>query len=115
LEQKKKGRPRNPKIKIADLLDYLDSLPNDNHMKLTPDKLIIIKRYIEELQYLEKILGQVKADIDKQGEIEYFVQGKQKLRRVNPSMELYYSSLRAYRGLVNKIEEIIKGVEIDWQ
>lgn len=116
MNKKKPGRPKNPKVKISELMNYLDSLPENSQIKknLTPDKLIVIRRYIEELQYLDKKIKRLKADIDEFGEVEIFIQGMQRLRRANPSMELYYAALRAYRGLVNKIDDIIKGVEIDW-
>ncbi len=116
MSEKKRGRPKNPRVHVAELLDYLDSLPEDSYVRqnLTPDRLIIIRRYIEEMAYLEDMLTRLKADIDAHGEVEIFTQGAQQLRRANPSVEMYHKTLRTYRGLVNKINELLRGVEVTW-
>ncbi len=116
MNEKKRGRPKNPRVHVTELLDYLASLPEDSHVKqnLTPDRFIIIRRYIEELAYLEDMLTRLKADIDANGEVEIFVQGAQQLRRANPSVDMYHKALRTYRGLVNKINELLRGVEVVW-
>ncbi len=110
----KRGRPKKPRVKIIDLVKYLDSLPAGNITKqsLTGDKMIIVRRYTEELIYLESVMLALKEDIHMQGEIENFVQGSQQLRRANPSLELYFSTLRAYRSLINKINELVSGVVV---
>lgn len=115
MTKKKPGRPKNVKVKVASLLDYLASLPGDSPVKryLTPDRMLSIQRYVEELVYLEGTLKRLKEDIYEQGEVEIFTQGVQQLRRANPSMELYFSTLRAYRALLNKVNDIIRGVEVD--
>ena len=116
MSQKKRGRPKNVKVKVSSLLEYLEALPAESYVarNLTPDKMIWIKRYVEELGYLEAMLSRLKEDIDRHGEVEDFVQGAQRLRRANPSVDMYHKTLRTYRGLVNKINEILQGVEVVW-
>ena len=114
--KRKRGRPRNIKVNIRDLYDYLSNLPENHPTKesLTPDKMTVIKRYILELQFLEKTLEDLKADIAEHGPVELFVQGEQRLRRANPSVQMYNATMRTYRGLINKIGELVKGVDVIW-
>ena len=116
MSQKKRGRPKNVKVNVRSLLEYLEALPAESYVarNLTPDRLIIIKRYVEELAYLEDMLTRLKTDIDAHGEVEIFTQGAQQLRRANPSVDMYHATLRTYRGLVNKINELLRGVEVVW-
>lgn len=116
VQVKKAVRPKKIKCKIGDLIQYLDNLPESHptKRKLTPDRYLIIKRYVEELQHLETVIARLKLDIYENGEIEIFEQGKQCLRRANPSMDLYFSSLRQYRLLVTKINELLYGVTVVW-
>ena len=109
-----RGRPKKPKVKIANLLKYLESLPVESPVKqsLTEDKMIVIRRYVEELAYLESVMLALKEDIHEQGEIENFVQGAQQLRRANPAIDMYFSTLWAYRQLINKINELVSGVVV---
>jgi len=116
MSQKKRGRPKNVKVNVRSLLEYLETLPAESYVarNLTPDKMIWIKRYVEELEYLEAMLSRLREDIDQHGEVEDFVQGAQRLRRANPSVDMYHTTLRTYRGLVNKINELLRGVEVVW-
>ena len=116
MSQKKRGRPKNVRVNVKTLLEYLEALPAESYVarNLTPDKMIWIERYVEELEYLEAMLSRLREDIDQHGEVEVFVQGAQQLRRANPSVEMYHKTLRTYRGLVNKINELLRGVEVVW-
>ena len=116
MSQKKRGRPKNVRVNVKTLLEYLEALPAESYVarNLTPDKMIWIRRYTEELEYLEVLLSRLREDIDQHGEVEVFVQGAQQLRRANPSVDMYHATLRTYRGLVNKINELLRGVEVVW-
>ncbi len=111
-----KGRPKKIKVKIANLLKYLNDLP-ENHptrQKLSPDKMLIIQRYVEELAYLETQIAELKMDIHEHGTVELFEQGTQKLRRQNPSCELYFSCWRQYRMTAAKINELLYNIVVVW-
>ena len=112
---RKRGRPRKIRVRIVALLEYLDGLPDDNSTKqrLTPDKMVVIGRYVQELEYLEGTLKRLKKDVAANGEVEVFEQGQQRLRRANPALEQYLSALRAYRGLVRQVSDLLRGMEMD--
>lgn len=90
-------------------------MPPDNPLKqeLTPDKLIRIKRYIEELQYLDYIIVGLKSDIEANGEIELYENGNQKTRRTNPALTTYIDTIKAYNALLRQVSEILRGIEIE--
>ncbi len=113
---KRIGRPPNIKVNIRDLFDYLDLLPDDHVTKqnLTYDKMVIIKRYVQELIFLEGLLEELRADIEMNGPVELFEQGSQIMRRANPSVAQYNACMRTYRGLVNKIDELLRGIDLLW-
>jgi len=108
-------KPPKPKIKVNDILKYVEQLPPDDPVKqrLTPDKMIRIKRYIEELQYLDYIIIGLKADIEANGEIELYVNGAQQTRRTNPALTTYIDTVKAYNTLLRQVTEILRDVEID--
>ena len=112
-----RGRPKKPpkpKVKIGELLSYIERLPEDNLVKqqLTPDKMIRIKRYIEELQYLDYVIVNLKADIEINKVIEVYKNGAQETRRTNPALTTYIDSVKAYNQLLRQVSEIIRGSEI---
>lgn len=111
------GRPRRKKVNIANLLDYIEKLPDDNLTKknLTPDKMIKISRYIEELQYLDTIIKNLKFDIKKNGEIEIYKNGIQETRRANPALTIYLDTIKTYNQLFRQITEILRNNEIEIQ
>lgn len=112
---KKRGRPRKVQVQITHLLDYLEALPaaNPTKQRLTPDKMLVIARCVQELQYLDGTLARLKEDVATHGEVEEFVQGKQRLRRANPALEQYFTAVRNYKSLVRQVSDILRGTELD--
>ena len=99
-----RGRPRKPpkqKVKIADLLHYIEQLPEEDpiRQRLTTDKMIRVKRYVEELLYLEFVITNLKGDIEENGEIEV-KNGSQETRRTNPARTTYIDIIKAYNQLL---------------
>lgn len=114
------GRPRKPprkKVNISDLLDYIEQLPDDNLTKknLTPDKMIKISKYVDELKYIETIIKKLKLDIKKNGEIEIYKNGSQETRRTNPALTTYLDTVKTYNQLFRQISEVLRNTEIDIQ
>lgn len=112
---KKRGRPPKQKVKIKDILSYIEQLPEDSSLKkrLTPDRLIRFQRYIEELLYLEYVIVNLKADIADNGEIEVYKNGNQETRRTNPALTTYVDVIKAYNQLFRQASEILRGTELD--
>ncbi|NLN48632.1 MAG: hypothetical protein GX154_06000 [Clostridiales bacterium] len=110
-----RGRPPKQKVKIKEILSYIEQLPDDNDIKLrlTPDKMIRFRRYIEELQYLEYTIVNLKADIEKNGQIEIYKNGSQETRRANPALTTYVDVVKTYNQLFRQASEILRGTEID--
>lgn len=114
LAEIKRGRPKKPKIKIAQLIKYLDELPEDSPIKrkVTYDQMMIVKRLVEELFYMESLIHSLKMDIHENNPVEDFVQGKQRMRRTNPAIPLYYEAVRSYKGYLREINSILHGVDV---
>ncbi|MFZ2539793.1 MAG: hypothetical protein WAX04_12985 [Oscillospiraceae bacterium] len=113
----KRGRPRKPpkpKVSIKELLQYIEQLPEESPIKqqLATDKMIRIKRYIEELQYLDFVIVNLKADIEINGEIEVYKNGSQETRRTNPALTTYIDTVKTYNQLLRQVSETIRGVEL---
>lgn len=108
------GRPKKRRIKIRDVLKYVNSLPDDSDIKkrLTPEKILALQELVEQLEYLGASIVNLKRDIAERGEVEEFVQGNQKIRRVNPAMKLLLESYRMCRHTYSNIVEILGDVEI---
>lgn len=108
-------RPPKPKVKIKDLLSYIEALPADDPIRkrLTPDKMIRIKKYIDELLYLDHVILGLKDDIDQNGEIEIYQNGIQRTRRTNPALTTYIDTIKAYNQLLRQVSEILRGAELD--
>ena len=112
------GRPRKPpkpKIRIMDLLKYIDGLPPSDPLRerLTPDRMIILKRYVEELMYIDFVLVRLKAEVEEHKPIEVYVNGSQRTRRCNPALSTYADLVKLYHYLLRAVAEIIRGAEIE--
>lgn len=107
-------KPPKQKVKLKELLQYIEHLPADDPISrhLKPDKMIHIKRYIEELLYLEFVIVNLKKDIQLNGEIEIYKNGRQKTRRTNPALTTYIDTIKAYNQLFRQVSEILKDAEI---
>ena len=114
----KKGRPKKPpkqRVKINNLLLYVEQLPENNPVKqhLTEDKMIRLKRYVEELLYLEFIIFNLKSDIEANGEIEVYKNGSQETRRTNPALTTYIDTVKTYNQLLRQVTELLRNTELD--
>ncbi|SPF56992.1 hypothetical protein SBF1_9710002 [Candidatus Desulfosporosinus infrequens] len=77
--------------------------------RLTPDKLIRLRMYCNELAKIKKYIDDAEQDIAEHGAVELFVQGAQQCRRKNPAMQNFLELERMYFTLFNRIERIIDG------
>ena len=112
------GRPKKapkPKVKIKQFMTYIDRLPDDDPLKvkLTEDKMIRLRRYLEELEYLDFIILGLKADIAEHGEIEVYENGAQRTRRTNPALTTLIDTIKAYNQLFRQASEIVLAAEIE--
>lgn len=112
------GRPRKPpkpKVKVKELMAYIEALPQDEPLKklLSPDRLICLRKYVEELTYIEYILIRLKDEVELYDPIELYENGSQKTRRTNPALSTYNDMLKTYHYLLRQVMAIIRGIELD--
>ena len=112
------GRPKKapkPKVKIKQFMTYIENLPEDDPLKakLTEDKMIRLRRYLEELEYLDYIILGLKSDIAEHGEIEVYENGAQRTRRTNPALTTLIDTIKTYNQLFRQASEIVSGAEIE--
>lgn len=110
-------KPPKPKVKIKDLLVYLEGLPADNAIRehLTEDKMLRIRKYFDELLFLDHIILGLKDDVGRNGAIEIYVNGSQQTRRTNPALTTFVDVLKVYNALLRQVSEILRGAEIEIQ
>lgn len=108
-----RGRPRKQRVKVIEILDYIASLPEESELKqhMTPEKMVALKALVYQLESLDGMIVNLKADIAERGEIEMFEQGSQKLRRTNPAVSLLLEIYRLCRHTHSQIVAIIGNTE----
>lgn len=116
--RKPRGRPRKPakpKVRIKGLLGYVESLPPDDPLRarLTPDRMICLRKYVEELQYIDYVLLRLKDDVEEHDPIEVYVNGSQRTRRTNPALSTYNDMLKTYHYMLRQVTDILRGAQAE--
>lgn len=80
--------------KTKDFGDYAES-----YEKVDPARRVVARKYIVELCFMEEQLDRLKEDIEKNGAVDNFVQGKQSMLRESPAMKAYCTLVQRYGDL----------------
>lgn len=88
--------------KKVDLGDYAETFE-----KVDPARQIVAKKYIGELLFMEAQLAALKADIEKNGAVDNFKQGRQAMLRESPAMKSYCTLVQRYGDLQKKLADLL--------
>ena len=75
--------------------------------KIPDDKKTIAKKLIEELCFMEKTLASLKRQIEENGELEHFQQGKQEFMRESPALKGYNTTVQRYSVMHRQLTDLI--------
>jgi len=88
--------------KTKDFGDYAES-----YEKVDPARKVVARKYIVELRFMEEQLDRLKEDIEKNGAVDNFVQGKQSMLRESPAMKAYCTLVQRYGDLQKKLADLL--------
>jgi len=75
--------------------------------KIPEDKKTIGRKLIEELSFMEKTLASLKREIEENGELEHFEQGKQSFMRESPALKSYNTTVQRYSVMYRQLTDLI--------
>ena len=75
--------------------------------KIPDDKEVIGKKLIEELSFMEKTLASLKRQIEENGELEHFQQGKQDFLRESPALKGYNTTVQRYSVMYRQLTDLM--------
>lgn len=75
--------------------------------KIPDDKKVIGKKLIEELSFIEKTLASLKRQIEENGELEHFQQGKQDFLRESPALKGYNTTVQRYSVMYRQLTDLM--------
>ena len=75
--------------------------------KIPDDKKVIGKKLIEELSFMEKTLASLKCQIEENGELEHFQQGKQDFLRESPALKGYNTTVQRYSVMYRQLTDLM--------
>lgn len=75
--------------------------------KIPDDKKAIGKKLIEELSFMEKTLASLKRQIEENGELEHFQQGKQDFLRESPALKGYNTTVQRYSVMYRQLTDLM--------
>ena len=83
----------------AEFREILENIPDD--------KKVIGKKLIEELSFMEKTLASLKRQIEENGELEHFQQGKQDFLRESPALKGYNTTVQRYSVMYRQLTDLM--------
>ena len=75
--------------------------------KIPDDKKVIGKKLIEELSFMEKTLASLKRQIEENGELGHFQQGKQDFLRESPALKGYNTTVQRYSVMYRQLTDLM--------
>lgn len=82
--------------------------------RIPEDKRYIGEKLITELQFMEKTLARLRKQIDENGEVEHFQQGKQDFFRESPALKSYNTTVQRYSVMYRQLTDLMeKSTEAD--
>lgn len=103
-EKKKAGsgeKAEDPGL-IEELGEYIES-----YRKVDPVRQLTARKLIGELRFMEKQLKILKADIEANGAVDNFVQGKQSMLRESPAMKSYCTLVARYGEMARRFADLL--------
>ena len=77
-------------------------------LKLVPDdRKAIGEKLIEEIAFMTRTLAALRADIEENGAVTLFKQGKQEFMRENPSLKAYNVMIQRYSLLYRQLTDLL--------
>lgn len=67
----------------------------------------VAAKYIGELLFMEKSLAALKADVEKNGAVDNFTQGRQSMLRESPAMKSYCTLVQRYGDIQKKLADLL--------
>lgn len=74
---------------------------------VSDDKKGIAERIVDELEFMDRTLKALKLDIDENGPVELFVNGKQKMLRDSPALKGYSTLIQRYATLSKQLVDML--------
>jgi hypothetical protein len=85
----------------------LDTIKKKLRM-LPKEKLPLVERLVDELEYMDGLLVELKEDIDRCGATELYENGRQSTRRQNPSLGSYHTTLKTYTYTITALLNVLR-------
>lgn len=77
-------------------------------VELVPqDRRPIAEKLVEELTFMAKTLGELKAAIEEHGAVDLFKQGSQEFLRENPALKSYSTVIQRYSLLYKQFTDLL--------
>lgn len=81
-------------------------------LKLIPkERQAIANTLFDELVFMQNTLTELKAQVDKDGPVELFKQGKQEFYREHPALQGYNKTLQRYTQTIKQLTELLPPAE----
>ena len=75
---------------------------------LPESQKILVSKLLARAAYVNSKLEAVENKIDQEGLVTEFVNGKQRMQRINPHLKVYTDLLKIYSTLMDQIEDMIR-------
>lgn len=75
--------------------------------KLPKDRLPIAETLYKELVFMQNTLEELKAQVDRDGPVELFKQGKQEFYREHPALQGYNKTLQRYNQTIKQLIDLL--------
>ena len=79
----------------------------ESYEKVDPARRVVAEKYIRELIFMEAQLERLKDDIEKNGAVDNFTQGRQSMLRESPAMKAYCTLVQRYGDLQKKMADLL--------
>lgn len=108
-----KSTKNNDALPIDKRIDKAEKKIKSFFKNISDDKKKFITEPIHQLAVTQIILERLSEEIQKGDVIELFVQGKQKIRRENPALKSYNTTIKSYTALFKQLLDLLPNVEAE--
>lgn len=108
-----KATINNEELPISKRIDKAEKKIKSFFKNISEDKKKFMTEPIHQLAVTQIILERLSEEIQKGDVIELFVQGKQKIRRENPALKSYNTTIKSYTVLFKQLLELLPNVEAE--
>lgn len=100
-----KGKPNNADLSIEERIKKAEKKLKPFFAALDEEKKKFLAEPIHQLAVSQVIIERLSEEIAKGDVIELFENGKQKMRRENPALKSYNSTIKSYSALLKQLLE----------